>query len=655
MEGPQNFLHKFDENPQPKKTRQWWQILAIPFSVFPTILLTIAIVLIVVVVVGLFLVWPSLSSVQTISSEAMNAKKHLEAAQDYLIEQDFVTAKTQITAAKDSFSTVNQELDELGTKKVFQLPYIKKQINTVRDITLIGENTAGLLEEISELGDEVLQISNTSTLNFKDITEEQKVQVLNKLVATGQSLKKSEPKIVEVESALVRLQPLQSSGLWQDVVVELNSNIPPLMQGMRYIITASDILPELAGLEREKVYLFLLQNNSEMRPSGGFIGTYGIIKVKNGELASIFTDNIYNLDQTIEGEIELEPPYPITKYMGQDHWYMRDSNWWPDFPTSAVKVEEFYHLEGGPEPHLDGVIAINPNVISDFLGIVGDITVAGITFTKDNFVEELQYQVELGFYEDPKDFAERKEIISHLADEIKTRIFNLKVVQFPAVFETLNKNLEEKFIIGYFDNKDLQSYMEKENWGGVVRPTPDDFLMVVDANLAALKTDRVMQRQINYSVRPANDRLLAETKLTYINNGWFDWRTTRYRSYTRVYTPAGSQLQSITVGNTVLNPDAIDTYNEFGKTAFGFFFEVEPGTRKTIILQYLLPDSVEQSLADNNYSLLIQKQAGIPELELSLSLNLGEPIIKQSTGEILNSLDYLTTIKKDELLTVKLK
>ncbi|HCC22776.1 TPA: hypothetical protein DF272_01200 [Candidatus Falkowbacteria bacterium] len=655
MEGHQNFLHQFEDRHEPKTGSRWWRILAVPFSVLPTILLTLIIVVLVIVVGGLVLIWPSINSVQTISTETLNAKKHLEAAQTYLLAQDFFTAKEQITAARDSFSTVNRELDVIAAKRIFRLPYVKDQVSIARDIALIGENTSSLLSEVSDLGDHILQLTNSTTVNFKDISEEQKVLVLNQLVAAGQTLKNSESKINEVDAALIRLQPLQASGLWREVVVELNSNIPQLMKGLRYIITASDVLPELAGLDREKVYLLLLQNNSELRPSGGFIGTYGILKVKNGELASIFTDNIYNLDKTIEDTNEIAPPEPLVKYLNQKKWYMRDSNWWPDFPTSARKVEEFYHLEGGPETNIDGVLALTPDVIADFLKIVGPVTISGITFTADNFVDELQYQVEVGFFEDPKEFEERKEIISHLAEEIKNRLFNLKVEQLPLVFDTLENNLTEKFILGYFDQADLQTFFSTKNWSGEVRPTPDDYLLVVDANLAALKTDRVMQRQVSYSVRPDSGGLLAEAKLTYINNGWFDWRTTRYRTYTRVYVPAGSRIQSLKVGNTEFNPESIDTYHEFGKTAFGFFFQVEPGTRQVVTLRYHLPESVAAGLADSAYTLLLQKQSGVPEYDLSLNINLGRSIVKQSTGETLPSLNYSAKVKADELLTIKIK
>ena len=56
------------------------------------------------------------------------------------------------------------------------------------------------------------------------------------------------------------------------------------------------IIPEVAGFNGEKTYLFLFQNNLELRPSGGYIGNFGIIKIENGNPISfeIHDTNIFD-------------------------------------------------------------------------------------------------------------------------------------------------------------------------------------------------------------------------------------------------------------------------------------------------------------------------------------------------------------------------
>ena len=83
-------------------------------------------------------------------------------------------------------------------------------------------------------------------------------------------------------------------------------------------------------------FLLLLQNNMELRPGGGFLGQYAVIKVKNGEVVSSFFEDANLLDQRITARVT--PPWPLTQYMQIKKWKFRDSNFSPDFPTNVEKA-----------------------------------------------------------------------------------------------------------------------------------------------------------------------------------------------------------------------------------------------------------------------------------------------------------------------------
>ncbi len=121
----------------------------------------------------------------------------------------------------------------------------------------------------------------------------------------------------------------------------------------------------------QRTYLVLLQNNYELRPGGGFLGQYAIVKVKDGQVLSTFVEDANLLDQRIL--VKITPPYPLTRKLQLKRWKMRDSNFSPDFPTNAAKAEYFYRLAGGGQK-FDGVIAINANVLDHALAITGPIT-----------------------------------------------------------------------------------------------------------------------------------------------------------------------------------------------------------------------------------------------------------------------------------------
>ena len=307
----------------------------------------------------------------------------------------------------------------------------------------------------------------------------------------------------------------------------------------------------------------------------------------------------------------------------------------------------------GPEANIDGVIAINPNLVEDLIALVGNITIDGVTFSKENFTDELQYQVEVAYFEKGGDAeGDRKDIIGKLSKELENRLFNLPLNRFEELFDVVTRNMKEKFIQIYVKDTTLQKYFEEKKWAGKIEYTPDDYLMVVDANLAALKTDRVMNREMSYKLSESGNGYTSELKLTYINNGFFDYRTTRYRSYTRVYVPEGSELVELKIGNDVVKNEEVDFYKEFNKSAYGFFFEVEPKQSKTIVIKYKLPKAVYEASRDKDYKLLIQKQAGVKEWKISLNFQFKQNIKSFTQTGSRQGLVYDGKLKMDELFNL---
>ena len=55
-----------------------------------------------------------------------------------------------------------------------------------------------------------------------------------------------------------------------------------------------------------------------------------------------------------------ELPADLKQYLGEDGWYLRDANWSPFFPKTAVQAAWFLEKEVGQK--VDGVWAINLEV-----------------------------------------------------------------------------------------------------------------------------------------------------------------------------------------------------------------------------------------------------------------------------------------------------
>ena len=50
------------------------------------------------------------------------------------------------------------------------------------------------------------------------------------------------------------------------------------------MLVAPDLLTTALGLDNPQTYLVLSQNSDELRPSGGFLSTYGWLSIRNGRV-----------------------------------------------------------------------------------------------------------------------------------------------------------------------------------------------------------------------------------------------------------------------------------------------------------------------------------------------------------------------------------
>lgn len=362
-----------------------------------------------------------------------------------------------------------------------------------------------------------------------------------------------------------------------------------------------------------RTFMIMLQNNYELRPGGGFLGQYAILKVKNGEIVSSFVEDANLLDQRITATIT--PPYPF-KQIQLKKWKFRDSNFSPDFPTNADKAQYFYRLAGGRE-QFDGVIAVNANVFDHILDITGPIDMPGYgTYTSENASMKLEENVEKPFLGDdiPAELKQnRKSIMKKIAAEIITRISTLNNI--PKLAQFAQTELRDRNIMIWFKDPSLQAIVAGVHWDGTVaKDWNNDYLMVVDANLGALKSDYWVKRSLDYAVDfTAGPKPVATITYSYDHTATYgDWRTSDYHTYTRVLAPKGSKYieNSRVKTGGVLSADS----TEFDKTIFGYKVDAIMNHKLDTSIKYELPETIKA----DTYQLLIQKQSGIGNIPVTV-------------------------------------
>ena len=385
-----------------------------------------------------------------------------------------------------------------------------------------------------------------------------------------------------------------------------------------------------------RTFMLMLQNNMELRPGGGFLGQYAIIKIKDGEVISSFFEDANLLDQRIKTKVPT--PYPFERMMQLRNWKFRDSNFSPDFPTNVEKAKYFYRLAGMGGSNFDGVIAVNSQVLNDILKITGPLTVPGynVEFTADNAFLKLEEIVEKQYILNPDiDTQNRKAIMKKMLPIIIDKLFSLNNVSKLA--NLAHQEFKAKNIMVNFKDENLQALAASVFWTGeMAKDWGGDYLMMVDSNMGALKTDYYMKREINYDIDLTGEKPIVNLGILYKNTAPYgDWRTSDYHSYMRLYLPLGAKLVERTMVNNISSGE------DFGKTWIGFMAHVLINRETDAKIKYELPADFPR----DNYRLLIQKQSGVTDIPVRVHVKTKDGDFNQ---EQLMTQDLKFEVKNEE-------
>ncbi|MBI2035627.1 MAG: DUF4012 domain-containing protein [Candidatus Liptonbacteria bacterium] len=400
---------------------------------------------------------------------------------------------------------------------------------------------------------------------------------------------------------------------------------------------ASDFIESLLAIlksESESHLLLLFQNSSEIRPGGGFLGSYADLAIRNGALAEMDVRDIYDPDGWLN--LKLIPPKALQAQTID--WEARDSNWFLDFSLSAEKVvklleaSKFYEERG---VKFAGVIAVNTGVLESLIKIAGPIELPeyDLVLDENNFLEEIQNEVETGRN---KAQNKPKKILADMTPKLLGQLQNLNDESKVALFETLTAHSENKDIQIYFKDDKMQAFMDKYNLGGDVYDLPQgffgDYLAVINANVAGGKTDAYINQDIILSSKiDSAGTVKNELKITRTHSGGktkYSWYNVTNKVFTRVLTPDGARLADDVMGatertvkpsinyekeNYSMDPDLElleKQKKESGKNVFEAWIYTNPGALKTLILNYEnnLPSKPKAGLV---YKFVLDKQSGV--------------------------------------------
>ncbi len=496
--------------------------------------------------------------------------------------------------------------------------------------------------DIYENGNQLFQL----ILNKHKVPQE-KQQLLTRVGKLRTDFDTLEDNLVSLEEKLPNWHNLQAK---KTQVAETIASIDKTKRVLPYLET-------ILAKGTTKKYLLLFANNMELRPGGGFIGSFGVLTMNDLTLQDIQVFDVYDADGQLTTHVD--PPDAIRRFLQQPHWFLRDSAFSSDFFENYNEAKFFLNQELHLNEFSGGTL-ITTSAIQNLLGAFKNVYIPDFNeiITKDNFYIKAQLYAEKGFFPGS---TQKKNFLGSLAKQI---LLDLDSVSAPALMKEVAHSLDEKQIVVIFDDSSIQTVLDSLYWSGKTispqcAPKTDncvvDYIQAVDANLGVNKANFYVSRSILEKVRIGKDGQVSNSFILTLRNDSpndvFPGGT--YKNYFQVFLPKDVSIQQITRDQTAV--ERVDQrINEF--TILGFYFELPPQRSTEIRIDYRLGQTLESG--NGTYQLVMQKQTGSKNSDVNLEIALPENVslVQQNFSPLVkdNRIFYNTSLNADKLFLIEL-
>lgn len=525
-----------------------------------------------------------------------------------------------------------------------------KDLSNATTILSLGENLIPNLKKIPLALNDLIDFTNhlISVSENLDLLEHQAFH----MAFNGDGIKIIKAlKILSSDLKNISELATRLSGYAQNFNIPLPNDYLALMVKLNKTENIIQSLTDYLNSPGAKHLAILLQNPSEIRPSGGFIGSFIALNIEDGSITGIDVKDIYDVDGQLE--IKVLPPHPLQNITSR--WGARDANWFFDFPTSADKVLSFLNkskIYSEQNLKFSAAIAINVPVLQDILEVIGNIDLPAykLTINKDNFLSEIQREVESGV--DNKN-GHPKKILGSLAPLILSKLSNLDDQAKLDLVKKISERISHKDIQTYFEDRTLETYAQNEGLGGEIygseTQASDDYLALVNANIGGGKTDAFIKEKINLNSFINYDGKISNTLIVERSHGGNtkkeSWYRTKNKIFLQILSPSTSKLLSIkghdakiptppslpknyeqdpdlsAIENSIqwLNGHQVETMSQFNKNTFALYWTINAGDKKTLTANYEINNHFIPS-DGKNFRFVYEKQSGVPaQFEYSVS------------------------------------
>ncbi|MGI8983040.1 MAG: DUF4012 domain-containing protein [Acidimicrobiales bacterium] len=510
---------------------------------------------------------------------AAAAERGLEAARRGEVE----AAGSAFDQAEAAFTSAADRLDHPLATLGLAVPVLGPNLSAVRTLSGVGAELAGTGVAVTTAAPQNLTVSS-GTVPVDEIR-----RLAPDLAEAATDLDQARTVAAGVERAYL-LPALR------DELVGFDARLDRASADAESAAQAAAVVPAILGGDETRRYFLAIQNNAELRATGGFLGNYGELVADNGSLRLDRIGRHQELNEAGPAVKVLAAPYDYleryTPFQVASTW--ESVNLSPDFPTVASVMSGLYPQSGG-QP-VDGVIGIDPIGLSALLALTGPVVVESWpeAITAQNVVDITLNQAYVAFEDDVD---ERIDFLATVASATVDALRTTDLGSPARIVGVLGPAARGGHLSLWFTRPEEQALVKGLSIAGQVDPVDSDSLLVVNQNVAANKVDYYLRRTTSYDVllRPEGDSVAVAGRLRVdMENQAPDTGLPRYvigpfderfeagenRTFVSVYTPLA--LTGATWNGVPVDLTAAE---ELGRRVYSSFLGIPAQTTRTLELQ----------------------------------------------------------------------
>lgn len=561
------------------------------------------------------------SGVENLINGAKTSTKDLQAG-----EQQFAQAQADFNFSLEKISFLSAKTPQSTQSN---LSSVENILNAGKSISEAGQLFSKSAKNLQNWPTLFIQNNqnffNNSQKNSQESTTSKTASLTDQLKSDLQNVDLAIEKLIIASQLLQKTDPTTLPTEFREELIKVQTKLSDLVAFLNQVKQHMPAILELLGDRYPHRYLILLQNDTETRPTGGFIGSLMILDLNDGLITKADFHDVYKFD----GQLHENIPAPEDIASITENWRLRDSNYSPDFAISAEKAAWFLQKSKGPS--VDTVIAVNQSIIADFLDALGPLKVDGLQQPLDSS----NFQFMLSFLIESKHFgtSNPKVILEKTISAFRKQLVKIKNPQ--EIAQIVIKGALDQKIMLYSRDEQVQALFEDLH----LTPHPaqiqenSDYLQVVATSIGGNKSDLYITQNITHQTYLNSDGEIIDEVTIARRHNWTQaelekWNTIvqefgfkevpsymqdllgrgNNKASIKAYVPLGSEL----IGTAGIDQSAVQTRSdtELSKTYFRYDQIVEAGLENSITLRYKLPYKLNLLSADI-YRFTAEKQLGL--------------------------------------------